>query len=598
MRHLGLLAPGKRGRFLLSLAAASSISLLSMPAGAGTSQRQTAVEAADTPIAFPVLRSPSLNSRVSAKTKVVLIAGKGGATVATSKVVGGKGARKVVVKNSAKGYWTIKGDGGDTLDLTGVKRKVTIDLGARKKHQKVFKGLRLKLQENFSLTKGTPKNDKILGSGKANKIDGRKGNDVLKGKGGNDTLIGGVGNDALDGGPGKDTLDSGPSTAREFSYGGAGNDTLTDTDANDDTLYGGSKIGPGSCADGSDKIASDSGGNDVVYGGNDHATTTGDCKDVGDDIDVKTHAGSIDLIYGGNRNHGGLTSGGADGGDNVHVLGDGDVTVFGGNDNDSGGGADGADLLDFFFATTNHDNVMYGGNHNHHAGVGADGADILSGSDSIDNLWGGNRNEDTGSIGADSGDTSISGSGGNDTIYGGNFNLSGDGSDGGDTITGGGDSDDIFGGNLNTNDPAAGHDGGDTLSGGAGTDSLYGGNYNLAGDGNDSSDTLNGGSGNDTVYGGNLNGNTFDPGANGTGADIGDSIISDPASGADNVWGGNYNRLGCTGAVCGDGDDAIDVGDGEGNDKATGDNNNSGNMGIDTFPSPDAGDVLNVNNGT
>ena len=141
---------------------------------------------------------------------------------------------------------------------------------------------------------------------------------------------------------------------------------------------------------------------------------------------------------------------------------------------------------------------------------------------------GGNRNEDTGSVGADGGETLISGQLGTDTIYGGNFNLSGLGSDGGDTITAGGDNDTIFGGNLNTNDPAVGHDGGDTLSGGAGADSVYGGNLNVAGDGTDGSDVLNGGSGNDTVYGGNVNGNTFGPGANGTGSDIGDSIVSDP----------------------------------------------------------------------
>ena len=381
-----------RGRYLLTPAGASLVALLipfaaaTSPDPGGAASSAMAVTA-DAPISFPSIRSSFKSHRVHAKTKTVVISGKGGATAARSRVVGGKGARKFVVKNNAKGFWTIKGDGKDTLDLSAVKRKVKLNLGG-KKHQKVLTGLRLRLQDKFSLVRGGTKRDTIQGGKSAERLDGRKGNDVLKGGGGADTLLGGPGNDNLAGGAGSDTLDSGPSTAREFTYGGAGNDTLTDTDANDDTLYGGSKIGPGSCGDGSDKISSDSAGNDTVYGGNDHATTTGNCKDVGDVIAVKTYAGSNDTIYGGNRNHGGLTSGGADGADNVKVTGTGAVTAFGGNDNDSGGGADGADFVDFFFGSANPGNAIYGGNHNHNAGVGADGADSLNGSDSADFMWG------------------------------------------------------------------------------------------------------------------------------------------------------------------------------------------------------------------
>ena len=54
--------------------------------------------------------------------------------------------------------------------------------------------------------------------------------------------------------------------------------------------------------------------------------------------------------------------------------------------------------------------------------------------------------------------------------------------------------------------------------------------------------------------------------------------------------------MACAGAACGDGNDSVDVGDGEGNDFAFGDNNSTGNVGSDTISS-DGGDTTNVGNG-
>lgn len=57
----------------------------------------------------------------------------------------------------------------------------------------------------------------------------------------------------------------------------------------------------------------------------------------------------------------------------------------------------------------------------------------------------------------------------------------------------------------------------------------------------------------------------------GFGSDANDSIVSDPTSGINAVWGGKWNQNGCGGVACGDRDDTLDIADGEGNDKATGD---------------------------
>lgn len=93
----------------------------------------------------------------------------------------------------------------------------------------------------------------------------------------------------------------------------------------------------------------------------------------------------------------------------------------------------------------------------------------------------GSGGDDTIDCGGTSPAKTINGNGGNDTITGNNFDATINGGDGNDTITAGTGTDAITGG-----------DGNDTLTGGAGADSLKGGL---------GIDTINGGFGNDNLEG-------------------------------------------------------------------------------------------------
>jgi Ca2+-binding RTX toxin-like protein len=65
--------------------------------------------------------------------------------------------------------------------------------------------------------RGTAKDDRLVGTGKADTLKGRGGDDRLRGRKRGDLLVGGLGNDRLKGGPGGDDL-----------LGGDGNDKLRD----------------------------------------------------------------------------------------------------------------------------------------------------------------------------------------------------------------------------------------------------------------------------------------------------------------------------------------------------------------------------------
>ena len=109
----------------------------------------------------------------------------------------------------------------------------TVDLGAGTYTAGPGSGTRSILNvENFT---GTNSGDTITGSSAANTLNGNGGIDTINGGEGTDTLNGGDGNDTLTGGGGADTLNGGDgddtlihqSTAGgDFSYGGAGNDTI------------------------------------------------------------------------------------------------------------------------------------------------------------------------------------------------------------------------------------------------------------------------------------------------------------------------------------------------------------------------------------
>ena len=159
---------------------------------------------------------------------------------------------------------------------------------------------------------------------------------------------------------------------------------------------------------------------------------------------------------------------------------------------------------------------------------GTDGNDILYGSDTADWIEGGAGDDIMhGENGADT----LSGGEGNDTITGGNGDDILTGGAGDDALQGS-DGDDLASGG-DGNDAVQGGLGSDTLSGGAGSDTLFGGwgddlvngveddPDTAAIEDTDDADYLNGGGGNDTIIAGN------------------DDIVTS-GEGADTIVGGSW----------------------------------------------------------
>ncbi|HMI98235.1 MAG TPA: hypothetical protein VK488_00200 [Gaiellaceae bacterium] len=147
---------------------------------------------------------------------------------------------------------------------------VTNDLAATYDGPCVFTGLRLIAVEKGAsrrLTldchiRGTPRNDRIVGTNLKDVIAGLAGNDTLAGEGDSDIIDGGAGNDRLLGGSFGDILNGGP--GNDLLVGGV--DTQDAYAVHDDVLSG----GPGSDelrgGPGLDSLNGDS-GNDVLRGG-------------------------------------------------------------------------------------------------------------------------------------------------------------------------------------------------------------------------------------------------------------------------------------------------------------------------------------------
>src|SRR5262245_2565238 len=94
------------------------------------------------PAAFGIALVLAGGGPVGAATST--ISGAGGASAGSSHVVGGAGARTFVVKNTATGYWTLNGDGADTLDFVAVTAALNVNLNNTSSHQQVRPGLFLK----------------------------------------------------------------------------------------------------------------------------------------------------------------------------------------------------------------------------------------------------------------------------------------------------------------------------------------------------------------------------------------------------------------------------------------------------------------------
>ena len=279
-----------------------------------------------------------------------------------------------------------------------------------------------------------------LSGGVGDTLTGAGGNDTLEGNDGDDSLMGGAGDDSLVGGDDEDYLRGG--TGVDTLEGGAGDDYLT----GDNTLSDGGDFMYGGV--GADTIKGSS-GDDYIEGGD------GDDEIYGEGI---TGNDGNDTIHGGDGNdtiygEGGLTTTGndlifGDAGNDVIDGNAGNDTIDGGEGADTLSGSSGTDVLSYANDTT-------GVSVDLDSGVGlygqAQGDDLTGGG--FEALIGGSGND---TLAGTSGDESISGGVGNDEIHG---------EGGADTLEGG------LGNDLFHFSGAMGSGG--SVDGGDGTDTIY-----------------------------------------------------------------------------------------------------------------------------
>ncbi len=160
-------------------------------------------------------------------------------------------------------------------------------------------------------------------------IYGGAGDDLLFGNQGNDSLSGGDGNDTIHAGQGDDIVEG--DAGDDLLYGDRGNDTICGCDGND-TLFGGNGSSISSDSNNEQDLLYGGNGNDLIYGNEGNDTLYGDSGN--------------DTLYGGK-------------GDDILIGGDGDDVLSGdlGNDTLTGGpgrdkfiiqGSSGADVITDF----------------------------------------------------------------------------------------------------------------------------------------------------------------------------------------------------------------------------------------------------------
>ena len=128
---------------------------------------------------------------------------------------------------------------------------------------------------------------------------------------------------------------------------------------------------------------------------------------------------------------------------------------------------------------------------------GSGGEDTITGGDSADRLFGDDQADRLLGRG---GDDHIEGGNDNDLLLGGSGNDEMLGGSGNDTLNGGTDNDTLFG--ENNNDILVGQDGADYMDGGSGNDTMDGGSGNDTLEGGDDNDVLRGRDGEDELAGG------------------------------------------------------------------------------------------------
>ena len=403
---------------------------------------------------------------------------------ASLKINAGDGADVITLQEFETGSFAIvinTEGGNDTVDASAIDVAVKVNGSGG----------------NDTLTGGSA-NDTLNGGSGEDKLVGGPGNDKLQGQGSSyDTLTGGEGDDTLDGGDGYDRIFETADvnfTATDTSLTGLGSDTLNNIQLVQ--LFGGSSANTiDASAFTGRAFLNGSGGNDTltgggwydrIFGGSGRDLITGGTSV----IDPGTGGFTYDVLRGQGGNNDTLIGG--DGNDKLNggighdslVGGDGDDVLTGESGNDTIAGGAGNDRL---YERGNVDLTLSD------SGLSGDlGTNVIA---SIETAYlkGGNGNNllDASSF---TGDVTIIGVGGDDTLKGGSGNDMLNGRSGADLITGG-DGDDTL---LGMRDA-------DTLNGGAGDDSIDGGTQADRLSGWTGDDELYGRSGNDTLVGGDGN---------------------------------------------------------------------------------------------
>ncbi|WP_321341261.1 DUF5801 repeats-in-toxin domain-containing protein [Breoghania sp.] len=246
-----------------------------------------------------------------------VLIGKGG-----NDVLHGGGGDDLLV--DGKGTVFDGGAGSDTVDVSDVTGKISIDLaagtGGYNLHGTTFTDIE-NLILNAADTNPAGQTNNIRGSNADNRIEGSGSNDLISGFGGDDVLLGGGGNDTIDGGTGANTLD-----------GGDGNDTLRLSEGADSSVIHYVNLETDTVSGGSlddDTIANFE---NVTAAHNSRADFTGDAGNntlIGSNYDdvLRGEGGNDTLI--GDNGYNGLTN--AD----VLIGGTGDDTLKGGGGSDT-----------------------------------------------------------------------------------------------------------------------------------------------------------------------------------------------------------------------------------------------------------------------
>lgn len=332
--------------------------------------------------------------------------------------------------------------GVDTLNFAGSSDAVAIDLTPGSINSAFGINGNVLIERNTVI-------ERVIGSHEGDIIRGQGGNNILDGRDGHDSIVGEAGNDALYGGQGNDTLVG--SSGRDLLRGGLGADVIVGGDDLDTLLLGDGGVrldlvnnalstgeARGDTITGVERVAGGQGA-DAILGNAENNIFQGR---VGDDRLIGR--GGSDILHG-------------DQGDDFLFSGSGNDIINAGSGADTIRGGAGTDRLVYISRVDlTVDLIDQSSNRGIALGDDINGIENVSGSRGEDKLYGDN-----------SGNLLI-GNAGEDTLYGrnGNDQLYGRADD--DTLIGGGGNDSIYGGNGD--DELVTDSGRDVVSGGAGED--------------------------------------------------------------------------------------------------------------------------------